>query len=122
MSKKTKPVEQPDVTAFDYENLNGDHFKDYQKLLASLNAYDSYDFEQFMASGIFEKDFNKQTGSIDTILTGIRLNRSQSINTTRMPLIHIMDLNRQIENRSNPPTNSRYYLLKKVAKEETEAA
>jgi len=83
-------------------------FKRYQELEDSLLLDNKYDFYQFFASGQFKK---KKDGT--DLLIGIVINRPQSIHTTRIPLKIAKELNRQIYDKNNPPSNSRYFLLKK---------
>lgn len=112
-----------DLSFLDYEQLraiptkddDGDTilmpsetFKKYNELIESLPIYDHYTFYQFMASGHF-----RQTSKGKWILTGIQINKSQPVNSTSITLAVANELNRQIDDRNNPPSNSRYYLLKK---------
>lgn len=115
--KKPKKAKQPndsiDISEFDYMKLEGESFEKYMKLVSGLNGHASHDFTQYMASGIFKKELNANLDPIHTLI-GIKINRAAPVNTTRIPVKIARDLNDQINNRDNPPSNSRFYLLKKT--------
>lgn len=112
------PAKQPndsiDLSEFDYTKLEGDDFQKYLKLVNSLNGHASHDFTQYMASGIFKKELNANLDPVHTLI-GIKINRVAPVNTTRIPVKIARELNDQINNRDNPASNSRYFLLKKPA-------
>lgn len=97
---------------FDYENLTGEEWDKYSKLVASLSGHENFDFVQYMASGKFQKKQDENLHIYDA-LVGIVINNIKPLNTTRVPMKVARDLNAQIYNRENPPSNSRYFLLKK---------
>lgn len=101
-----------DLSAFDYDNLKGESFAKYETMIKSANGFKDRDFTQYMASGIFETKFDANLNKVE-VLVGIRINNIKPVNHTRIPVRMAIDLNRQIMNKDNPATNSRYYLLKK---------
>jgi hypothetical protein len=111
--ERVNPNAELQLERFDYGELQGESFKEYKELIASMKMQQHYDFEQYMTSGIFEKEFDKKTGQVYDDLVGIRINNTKPVNTTRIPLRIAIELNMQIFNKDNPATNSRYYLLKK---------
>jgi hypothetical protein len=110
--KIKSPNEKLKLDGFDYENLKGESFEKYQVVVDGLQKFDSYDFELYKASGVFEMTFDKNLNKVSK-LVGINLEQSKPLNTTRITAGEARDLNGQIYNPENPRTNSKYYLLKK---------
>ena len=101
-----------DLSEFDYSNLNGESFRKYEALVNSLPGQKKADFIQVRAYGIHKKKQDDQLRAIPYV-DGLIIKDLRPINTTRIEVRYIRDLNRQIENPDTPDTNSRYYLLKK---------
>jgi hypothetical protein len=118
MAKQVK-TEQPDVSMFDYKKLTNDNdgaWDKYQELIRTLDLNKEYEWEQFYAVGVYEKEFNKKTGNSDDVLVGIRLTKGDSpINRPRVALRFINDLNTQTR---QGDSNGRYYLLARPLKAE----
>lgn len=110
--KEVKPNDNLDLSKFDYDNLKGESFEAYLKLVNSLPGHENRDFVQYMASGIFKTILNENADK-EVVLVGIQINNVKPVNQTRVPVQVVRNLNAQIMNRNNPPSNSRYYLLKK---------
>lgn len=109
--KKAK-VELPDLTEFDYRNLNGQSFLNYQQIALNLPADNEFVYEQYSAFGEFKFRINENTGDKEEYLFGIKLKSSDPINVTQIPAKMARELNEQIMAK-HPVSNSRYYLLKK---------
>lgn len=107
-----QPNSDLDLSGFDYNNLSGESFKKYQELVNSLNGFQSRDFTQYFATGIFKMELNDRMDKVE-VLVGIKMNKTAAINNSRMPVASARDLNKQIMDKNNPATNSRYWLLKK---------
>ena len=119
MAEKEKIVQKPalpndnlDLSGFDYDNLTGESFVEYDKLVNSLNGFENRDFVQYLASGVF-KTILDDNADKKIILVGIKINNIKPVNQTRIPVNIARNLNAQIMDRNNPASNSRYYLLKK---------
>lgn len=84
----------------------------YNAIVGTLFDTQQYDFTQYKAAPTLKKILNDQADKI-TVMTGIRLVSQTPINHSRMQLWAAKDLNSQISNPNNPPTNSRYYFLTK---------
>ena len=106
------PNSNLDLTKFDYNALTGDQWDAYNELVSKLNGFENRDFVQYLASGVFKTALNDNMDKVQ-VLIGIKINNATPINTSRMPVAAARDLNRQITNKDNPITNSRYWLLKK---------
>lgn len=100
------------LIGYDYNNLTGESFEKYMAMFSKLDGHKNRDFVQYMASGKFELQHDKNLNKVE-VLVGITMNKVEPVNTTRIPVSMARDLNAQIYNRDNPPSNSRYYLLKK---------
>jgi hypothetical protein len=114
-SKEVKPFSPNndlDLSGFDYKALSGEKFEEYNDMVNSLPLYDNKDFTQYMASGLFKKEFDVNLNPVDKLI-GIKINNDTPVNHTRIPVHVAIEMNRQIDNRDNPASNSRYYLLKK---------
>lgn len=85
-----------------------EQFTKYIETVEGLRLDEMKDFYQYNASGQFR--FTKRGNAV---LTGIKLERPQPIHTTRITVKDALEMNRQIYDRNNPPSNSRYFLLKK---------
>jgi len=107
-----KGFELPDLSGFDYKNLNGQSLVEYQKIAASLPLDQEFTFEQYSAFGEFRFRLNEITGEKEEYVYGIKLRNSDPINITKIPAGYARDLNAQLMAK-HPITNSRYYLLKK---------
>jgi len=121
MAEKEKIVQKPalpndnlDLSGFDYDNLTGESFVEYDKLVNSLNGFENRDFVQYLANGVF-KTILDDNADKKIILVGIKINNIKPVNQTRIPVNIARNLNAQIMDRNNPASNSRYYLLKKPA-------
>lgn len=110
--KPLLPNDDLDLSKFDYDNLNGESFQEYQELVNKLPGHENKDFVQYMASGVFKTILNDNADK-EVILVGIKINNIKPVNHTRVPVNVARNLNAQIMDRNNPPSNSRYYLLKK---------
>lgn len=111
--KSELPNDNLDLSGFDYDNLTGESWEKYEKLVNSLPGHENRDFVQYMASGVF-KTILDDNADKKIILTGIRINNIKPVNYTRIPVNMARNMNAQIMDRNNPPSNSRYYLLKKT--------
>jgi hypothetical protein len=109
----SNPNADLDLSGFNYNNLTDESFNEYMKLVDKLPGHQNRDFVQYMASGVFKTVLNDNADKV-LVITGIKINRADPVNSTRIPVAMARDLNRQIMNRDNPSTNSRYYLLKKL--------
>ena len=89
-------------------------FAEYIKLVNGLNGFENRDFVQYMASGVFQRVMNANMEPV-FVLVGLKINKAEPVNHTRIPVSAARNLNVQIVDRNNPPSNSRYYLLKKSA-------
>jgi len=112
--KEKLPNDNLELSSFDYDNLTGESFQKYQDLVNSLPGHENKDFVQYMASGVFKTILNDNADK-EVILIGIKINNIKPVNTTRVPVNVARNLNAQIMDRNNPPSNSRYFLLKKPA-------
>lgn len=101
-----------DLSQFDYNNLTGESFIKYAALVDNLPVQHLRDFTQYMASGIFKTILNDNADKV-RILVGIKINRVDPVNHTRITVGQARNLNMQIHDGNNPATNSRYYLLRK---------
>ena len=101
-----------DLSKFDHDKLTGDRFTEYIAMVNGLNGFQNRDFVQYLATGIFEMKFDAQLNKVE-VLVGIKINKQPAINGSRMPVNAARDLNKQIMDKNNPATNSRYWLLKK---------
>jgi len=110
--KEVKPNDNLDLSGFDYNNLTGESFEKYQELVNKLPGHENRDFVQYMASGVFKTILNDNADK-EVVLVGIKINNIKPVNQTRVPVQIVRNLNAQIMDRNNPPSNSRYYLLKK---------
>ena len=110
--KEVKPNDNLDLSGFDYNNLTGESFEKYQELVNKLPGHENRDFVQYMASGVFKTVLNGNADKV-IVLVGIKINNIKPVNQTRVPVQIVRNLNAQIMDRNNPPSNSRYYLLKK---------
>lgn len=102
----------PDLSEFDYLNLNGEAFAKYQAIALNMPADQETEYEQYMASGVFEWGFNKRTGDKEEQLVGISLKSTLPINVTKIPNGYARLMNEQVYSKMGD-SNSRYYLLKK---------
>lgn len=107
-----QPNANLDLSKFDYNNLTGDSFETYTKLVNNLPVQHLRDFTQYMASGIFKTQLNDNADKV-RILIGIKINRVDPVNHTRITVGQARNLNMQIHDGNNPATNSRYFFLKK---------
>lgn len=103
---------QEALKEIDYNNVDEVGLEKYEAVLATLVDTQQYDFIQYKASPKFETRLNKKQDKYEK-LVGIRLVSQTPINNSRMQLWAAKDLNAQIHNPNNPPTNSRYYFLTK---------
>lgn len=123
------PNEGLGLEQFDYKHWTPEKWEAYQKVMQSLKARQLYDFEEYNAVGQFKRINDPITDEVieTNILIGIQLVKDAPLKTTRIELQHIEDwrfdqrsqklklaagLNAQIYDKSNPKTNSRFYLLK----------
>ena len=90
-------------------------FLKYKEVEKKLILNKQYKFDQLRAYGQFRKKSNG-----DSVLIGIQIISSDPINSPTLEARHIIGLdirdnglNAQIHNPSTPPSNSRFYLLKK---------
>jgi hypothetical protein len=102
-----------DLSGIDYNDLTGESYQKYKAIENSLLLRQSYMFCWYKAVGIWEMEFDKKSGKSIPVMIGIKLISNIPINDCLSEYRHIKDANSQIMNRDNPPTNSRYYLLKK---------
>ena len=115
VTTQPRPNDNIDLSAIDYNNLTGEAFDKYMALIGGLSGHESKDFTQYMASGVFKRelDLNAAEPTYVYTLIGIKINRPDPVNKTRIPVKMARDLNAQIMNRDNIASNSRYYLLTK---------
>lgn len=97
-----------DLSEFDYNNLNGESFKEYLKLIDSLPINKLFDFGFFKADAIIVERY---PGLKDTPkdFVGIKLLEDRPLKETAISSKHAKDLNAEGMVRMN----RRYYLLKK---------
>lgn len=96
--------------------VSNDAFKKYRDIEKTLVDNQNYDFVQFKANGILKRNaegnlFVNAQGQ--HVLIGLKINKPEPENYTRIPWKVAKELNSQIMNPNNPITNSRYYFLRK---------
>jgi hypothetical protein len=91
---------------FNYNNLVGDDYEEYEKLVSTLPYGQMFDFVVYGAEPIMKALY---PGLKDTPYKqiGVKIKSTEPIHTTRMEVKHIIELNNQLAN------SKRYYLLKK---------
>jgi hypothetical protein len=129
-----KPVESPngtlDLSGFDYENLTGESFKEYVRLVGDrsyaerndegkyvpvngeLLQQDKYDFVLLPAVPVMVERFPgmKET-PIDYV--GIKAKTTKPIHKTRIPVATALEYNAQIVNQHSRAGHGKYYFLAK---------
>jgi hypothetical protein len=99
------PNETLDLSRFDYSNMKGQMFEDYNKLINTLKHNDFYDFETMKVRAVKKVRYKGVQGSpIDIV--GFELKEIKPINTTRIPLKYALEMN----GRMTPDEEGNYYL------------
>lgn len=123
------PNDELDLSRFNYENLTGDSFQEYVRMVGdhsvteivegnevpirgTLQENKSYDFVLMKAVPVMQARF---PGIKDTPYdyVGIRVKESKPIHTTRIPVKTALEFNRQILNAHSRAGHGKYYFLKK---------
>lgn len=119
---KTEPNAGLELAQFDYTNLTGTAFEDYQKIERSLLFGQKYDFEVWLATSIMKFRINENSGEKEQYMNGITLNGAKPIEVTRISALQAMELNRQIThlNGAEYRGTSKYLLLKKPVNQPVE--
>lgn len=101
-----------DLSDFDYSNLEGKSFEDYQEIVGKLFLDEKYDFEEWNAIAVTEFEFDRKTGNKTQIITGIKLMGNKPVMNTRITLRQALEINRHVTTVATD-RNSKYLLLKK---------
>lgn len=97
----------------DYQNLNGDTFKEYQEVVNGLFLNDKYDFEMWLATSVRKFRVNEDNGEREEYISGITLNGNKPIQLTRIKLKDALEMNKQVSHNQGERGNSKYFLLAK---------
>lgn len=115
--RKKQASESPNaglkLHGIDYQNLNGDTFKEYQKIESALLMNEKYDYEMWLATSEFEYEIHRKTGKPVQYMVGITLNGNKPILNTRLTAIMARELNTHVKSGATERQNSKYYLLTK---------
>ena len=118
----TEPNAALGLAKFDYTNLNGKAFEEYQSIVSSLLFNQKYDFEEWLASSKLKFRINEDTGEKYQYMDGVILNGAKPISIVRISAIQARELNAHVTHLTGNEYRgtSKYYLLKKAAKEGVE--
>lgn len=128
-SKKESPNDELELSGFNYEDLTGDSFKEYVRMVGdhsaieivngeevpihgSLQENKSYDFVLMKAVPVMQARF---PGMKDTPFdyVGIKVKENKPVHTTRITVKTALEHNRQILNAHSRAGHGKYYFLKK---------
>lgn len=124
MAKKqnAEPNAGLNLAGFDYTNLNGKSFEDYQEVVSTLLFNQKYDYEVWLATAKLKFTMDENTGEKLQIMDGIILNGAKPIEVTRISALQAKELNQHVTHLigNEHRGTSKYLLLKKVVKEVAE--
>lgn len=124
---ETKVEKGLDLSGFNYGDLQGDHFRDYCKMVAGLKEHEQFVFEVYKVEPIRQQRYEGVEGSpFDCV--GFRIVDNKPTKTTKIPLKFALEFNGRLaegrnfftieggqwqHNGGNPSIKGEYYLLKK---------
>jgi len=113
-----------DLSDFDYNNLTGENFKNYNALLdevspelgVTANTFKKFIFEEHRADPVIKEQYPGMPNS-PKFLDGIKLkispaNNTSLVRTTKILIAHARTLNNQIMSEHSRQGNGHYWLLK----------
>lgn len=107
VNPNTDPEAKPGKTAkkFDYRELTGQNFLDYEKHVHGLPLFDMQDFLVYKVNAVIKEQYPGLPNS-PKLFDGIEIVNDRPIHQTRIDVKTALEMNAQVRN------SGRYYLLK----------